>query len=88
MTKYCVDVHNDQGWTSIALFSDSVSLESMITFAQEQFSNGNSLTTPGDDIAVIDMTTGEILWNWLDDTNDLTAMEELFNTFDYSSQTI
>lgn len=70
MTKYCVNVYQNENWESIALFSDKVSLDAMIEFAIVQFENGNSLLTPGANIAVIDLDTGEVLWNWLDAENE------------------
>ena len=64
MTRYAVDIFYNNEWNPIALFSDEVSLDAMVAFAGEQFNNGNSLTTPADNIRIIDMTTGEILWDW------------------------
>ena len=64
MTKYAVDIFRNRNWETIALFSDEVCLDAMIAFAGEQFNNGNSLTTPAENIAITDMTTGELLWDW------------------------
>lgn len=64
MTRYAVDIFRNGNWDSIALFSDEVSLDAMVAFSGEQFNNGNSLTTPAENIAVIDMMTGELLWDW------------------------
>jgi len=65
-TKYSCDIHTEDGWESIALFSDKVSLDAMQAFAWEQFERGNSLSAPCDSIVITDMDTGEILW----DSND------------------
>ena len=64
MTRYAVDIFRNGNWDSIALFSDEVSLDAMVAFSGEQFNNGNSLATPAENIAVIDMMTGELLWDW------------------------
>lgn len=67
MTKYSVDVFVNGNWETIGLFSDNVSLSAMTAFAMEQFQNGNSVDCPAEDIAVIDMDTGEVLWDWDED---------------------
>lgn len=66
MTKYSCDIHTANGWESIALFSDTCTLDAMQAFAWEQFECGNSLSAPYDSIVITDMDTGEILW----DSND------------------
>ena len=69
MTKYSVSVLHDGEWTGIALFADSVNFHAIVAFCYEQFECGNSLTTPGENIAITDLDTGEILWNWQDAQN-------------------
>lgn len=64
MTKYSVAVFHDGEQTGIALFADSVNFHAIVAFCYEQFECGNSLTTPGENIAITDLDTGEILWNW------------------------
>ena len=64
MTRYAVEIFRNGNWDSIALFSDEVSLDAMVAFSGEQFNNGNSLTTPAENIAIVDITTGELLWDW------------------------
>ena len=76
MTKFAVDVYYNEHWESIALFADTASLDAMIAFAETQFENGNSLTTPGENICIVDTTTGEVLWDW-------ESAEETYNPDDY-----
>lgn len=64
MTKYSVAVFHDGERTGIALFADSVNFHAIVAFCYEQFECGNSLTTPGENIAITDLDTGEILWDW------------------------
>jgi len=71
MTKYSVNILADGDWTGIALFADTCDLQAMIDFCNSQFDCGNSLTTPADDICVLDMDTGEIMWQWSDDHPDI-----------------
>ena len=61
--KYSCDIHTTKGWETIALFDEQVSLAAMITFALGQYDCGNSLVAPCDAINIIDMDTGEILWD-------------------------
>ena len=63
MTKYSCDIHTEKGWESIALFDERASLAAMTAFALEQYDCGNSLEAPCDAVNVIDMDTGEILWD-------------------------
>jgi hypothetical protein len=61
MTKYSCDIHTEDGWKSIALFSDKTSFEAMGAFIGAEFECGNSLSAPCDAIHVVDLTTGEIV---------------------------
>ena len=73
MTKYCCDIHTAKGWETIALFDERVSLTAMTAFVLGQYDCGNSLVTPCDAINIIDMDTGEILWDsysYFHDVND------------------
>ena len=67
MTRYSVDVYAKESWESIALFSDAVCFSAMVDFCVSQFANGNSLTLPAKDIAIIDLSTGEVIWDWGDE---------------------
>lgn len=60
-TRYSVEIHNTEGWESIALFADTVSFEGMGAFIAAEFQYGNSLDNPCNAIHVIDMETGEII---------------------------
>ncbi len=62
MTKYSCDIHTTEDWESIALFSDKVSFEAMGAFVAAEFECGNSLSAPCDAIHVIDMDTGEVIF--------------------------
>lgn len=70
MTKYSVSIWNNNEWESIALFSDIADFDAMVDFCMRQFENGNSLSAPADNIAITDLTTGEIVWNWLDSVEE------------------
>lgn len=61
MTRFSCDIHTEDGWESIALFSDKVSFEAMGAFIAAEFECGNSLSAPCDAICVVDMDTGEIV---------------------------
>ncbi len=63
MTKYACEIRTENGWETVALFSDKVSITAMIDFALSQYNCGNSLETPYDAINIIDMNTGGILWD-------------------------
>lgn len=63
MTKYSVSTLHNGEWTSIALFADNVSFEAMETFCLCHFDCGNALINPADDIAITDLTTGEVIWS-------------------------
>lgn len=69
--KYSVDVFFIDEWRTIAMFDSDCDLDNVIAFANAQFNLGNSLTTPAENIAVIDLTTGEILWDWIDDQDEV-----------------
>lgn len=62
MTKYSCSIHTKDGWEGIALFSDRVSFEAMGAFIAAEFECGNSLSAPCDAIHVIDMDTGEVIF--------------------------
>ena len=85
--KYEIDIHYNGFWETIAHFSEKVSIEIIIAFAVAQFENGNSLTTPADNIAVVDENTGEVLWDWRDGLSDPSAFiletnsDEAFDAF-------
>lgn len=59
MTKYSVSTLHDGEWTGIALFADNVSFEAMEAFCLSHLDRGNAL----DDIKIIDLTTGEVIWS-------------------------
>lgn len=71
MTKYSVSVYANGEWESIALFSDKVSVGTMVDFC---LSHADVMEYTQDyaisDIALTDMTTGEVLWNLADDDRD------------------
>ena len=67
MTKYSVSVFDGKSWEGIALFADRVDFDAMVNFCVEQFQNGNSITTPAENIHIADLETGEILWDWRQD---------------------
>lgn len=77
MTKYCCDIHTTKGWESIALFDERVSLAAMTAFALGQYDCGNSLVTPCDAINIIDMDTGEILWDSYSCFHDVNDFEPI-----------
>lgn len=64
MTKYSVSVLHDGEWNGVALFADTVNFHAIVAFCYEQFECGNSLTTPGKDMIIVDLNTGEVLWSW------------------------
>lgn len=66
-TRYSVSIYRDGEEESIALFSDKASISAMIMFADSQFDCGNSLTCPADNIRIIDMETGEVIFDWQDE---------------------
>ena len=67
MTKYSVDILNDDNWESLALFAHNCDFNAIIDFCNSQFDCGNNLYTPADDIRIMDMDTGKIVWQWSDD---------------------
>lgn len=60
MTKYAIDIFRGEDWEPIALFSDEVSLDAMVACAGAQVNADDSIINT----RVIDMTTGELLWDW------------------------
>lgn len=70
MTKYSVDLYRNGDWESIALFANTCTLDAMTQFCIHQFELGNSLETPAENIAIIDMDTGEVMWDWIGDSHD------------------
>lgn len=68
MTSYSVDVYSEKnGWESIALFSDKVSENAMIQFCREV---GNDPMMGAEDVAIVAINTGEIVWNLESDYPD------------------
>ena len=63
MMKYSCDIHTTNGWETIALFNEQTSFTTMVTFALEQCNCGDSLVTPYDAVNIINIDTGEILWD-------------------------
>ena len=70
MTKYSVSIWNAEKWESIALFADTVDFDAMVDFCVRQFENGNSLSTPAENIAITDLTTNEVVWDWEHDYHE------------------
>lgn len=66
MTKYSVSVLLWDEWEGFALFSDKVSLESIVQFCIKEFEHNDRIIL-GDNIAITDMETGEILWDYNSD---------------------
>ena len=67
MTKYSVSIFNGQSWDGVALFADKADFDAMVDFCLRQFENGNSITTPAENIAITDLETGEVLWDYCHD---------------------
>lgn len=63
MMRYSCDIHTTKGWETITIFNERTSLAAMITFALGQYYSGNSLVIFCDAINIINMDTGEILWD-------------------------
>lgn len=63
MTKYSCDIHTENGWKTVALFDERVPFAAMVAFALAQYNCGNSLEVFCDGINIINMDTGEILWD-------------------------
>lgn len=72
MTKYSVSTLHNGEWTGIALFADNVSFEAMEAFCLSHFDCGNALNDPANDIAITDLTTGEVIWS----ISDAISIEE------------
>ena len=83
MTKYSVSIWNNETWESIALFSDAADFDAMVDFCMRQFENGNSLSTPAENIAITDLTTGEIVWNWLDSVKEFYPEDDYVDESNY-----
>ena len=66
-TRYSVKILVNGNWEGIALFSDKASLSAMEMFADQQFDMGNNLTCPADNICILDMETGEVIFDWQDE---------------------
>lgn len=82
MTKYSVSVLHNGEWNGVALFADTMNFHAIVTFCYEQFECGNSLTTPGEDMTIVDLGTGEVLWSW-QAAQDGEYDEEWLNDDDY-----
>lgn len=86
MTKYSVSVFVDNSWEGIALFADSVAFDAMIDFCVRQYEN----TASADNIAITDLETGEVLWDyahdfepeWPDDVDE-TGFNPYEGCYDY-----
>lgn len=61
-TKYSINAYNDGEWFGIALFADTIDTRIIIDTACAIYENSNDYA----DVAVMDMDTGEILWNGVD----------------------
>lgn len=61
-TKYSINTYNDGEWNGVALFADTIDLRVIIDTACAIYEGSNDYA----DVAVIDMETGEILWNGVD----------------------
>ena len=61
-TKYSINTYNDGEWTGVALFADTIDTRIIIDTACAIYENSNDYA----DVAVIDMDTGEVLWNGVD----------------------
>lgn len=75
MMRYSCDIHTIKGWETIALFNKQTSLAAMVTFALGQCDYDNSLVTPYDAINIINMDTGEILWDSYSYFHDIDNFE-------------
>ena len=71
MTRYSCQVYVNGNWEGLALFADTASIDAMIHFCDEQFDLVNNLTMPAEDICLVDMETGEVLWCWSEDHPDV-----------------
>lgn len=68
MTKYSIDKYSEKtGWESLALMSDAVPISAMADFCRELSTDP---TIGGDDFAVTDVDTGEVVWCLSDDEPD------------------
>lgn len=94
MTKYAINIFSDNGKQPIALFSDSATEDAMIAFAEAQFEMGNSLVTPGNNIEIKDLTTGQQIWSWRDVESNIQSedclpgqitLEDLYSSEDMFS---
>lgn len=66
MTKYSLDVLDAETreWTSVALFSDIVPADVLADMGRTLWDDVDG----ADDVAVIDIDTGEVVWCHTDDT--------------------
>lgn len=76
-TKYSVSILRNDEWESIALFDSRVSDEAMITFAYTAFENGNSIEMFADNIRIVNLDTGECIFDWQDSADE----EEYFHFY-------
>ena len=79
MTKYSVDIWTEEGgWETVGLFSHKASKQGMMSFAKEQLCH----TSKAEDVAIVDMDTGEVLWNWtIVDESDADIYDDADETF-------
>lgn len=67
MTRYYASIHYNDNWEDIAEFSNKAEYDAVYDFCISQFSNGNSLVAPADNIAIFDAYTGEKVWDFNED---------------------
>lgn len=67
MTKYSVSMIKDFTHESLALFDSKCNVDDMIGFARSTYVN--PVLGP-DDVYLMDLDTGEILWNAQDEEED------------------
>ena len=69
MTRYSVEILVNGEWEGLALFSDKADIHAMEIFCNEQFEIGNNFSAPCDNIRCLDMETGELIFDYLDEHN-------------------
>lgn len=81
MTKYSVSIETETSFQPVALFDELASMDAMIAFAEYQFENGNSLETPGINVRILDLTTGEVVWDWREENEYCDIPDDVDETF-------
>ena len=61
-TKYSMSVRIDNNWEPVALFSDTIPVSTLQEMGKALWEKMSTI----DDVYVLDMDTGEILWNGAD----------------------